>query len=436
MTSFARAAVGTAAVNIGLGVLGAASGVIAARSLGPEARGQLAGGQALGALVATIGALGLAEAVVSKAAGSRTKPMPVLMMGLLLGTMSSVAAVLIAWPLLGLVNLDSTTRSAARWYSVMAVVFVWSGFPGAAFRAIGGFGRWNAIRTIGPLAWLASLTIGAVSGDKSPVLTVQRFLLFQAATVPIGLFLAIRYLPGRYRIDRPLAKPMIRFSLPLALATLPTAFNLRLDQMVLAATGRTEQLGLYATAVAWSLLGAPILVALGSVLFPRIAAISDPTDRKEVVSSGLRTTVLLAVLIGTASAAASPIAIPLLFGSAFGGAVPAAVLLGFAGAVFGVALVAEEVLRGLGRPAGVLAAESVGLLVTVIMLAALIGPLGLTGAAIGSIVGYCGTLTVATWRICRIVDVPPRSLLVPRLDDFLGLVRRMTKSRGARAAGG
>jgi Na+-driven multidrug efflux pump len=59
-----------------------------------------------------------------------------------------------------------------------------------------------------------------------------------------------------------------------------------------------------------------------------------------------------------------------------------------AGTLNGVLLVLEELAKGLGHPRWVLVAEIVGMSVTVCMLAVLLAPFGIVGAAWASILGY------------------------------------------------
>ena len=98
----------------------------------------------------------------------------------------------------------------------------------------------------------------------------------------------------------------------------------------------------------------------------------------------------------------------------FAPSVPSAVLLVPAGAILAWASVAEEALRGLGRPTIVLIAELVAALVTVAALPLLLHTYGILGAAVASLLGYS---TIAIFTVCvisRSTHQPVLRLIFPR----------------------
>jgi len=72
-----------------------------------------------------------------------------------------------------------------------------------------------------------------------------------------------------------------------------------------------------------------------------------------------------------------------------------------AGMVSGVQIVLEDVHRGRGHPGVAMTAEVVGLVETVALLATLLGPYGLAGAAVASVASYSLIVTVLVVALLR-----------------------------------
>jgi len=189
--------------------------------------------------------------------------------------------------------------------------------------------------------------------------------------------------------------------------------NLRLDQMLMAALLPVHTLGLYVVAVTWSNAVSPLPNALANVLFPQTASKSDPEDRRQVFAIGSRLAVLSAVSIALVVVALTPWVLPLLFGTAFAAAVGPAIVLVGAAAIDAVNGVLEEGLRGLGRPALVLWAELCGLAVTGVSLLLLLGPMGIMGAALASVLGYGAVLVSLIVASRALTRCSPSVLLRP-----------------------
>ena len=72
-------------------------------------------------------------------------------------------------------------------------------------------------------------------------------------------------------------------------------------------------------------------------------------------------------------------------------------------------------MRGFGKPSIVLASECVGLVATILALALLLKPLGISGAAISSLLGYSGTSLALLYKpaellSCVLENIAARSL--------------------------
>jgi O-antigen/teichoic acid export membrane protein len=231
---------------------------------------------------------------------------------------------------------------------------------------------------------------------------------------------------------------LVRFGLPLAIATVPQLLNLRLDQVVMVSVLSERDLGLYVAAVSWSGLVASAIGAIGIVLFPRVASQRDPNLRAQMCARGARLTLLLGVLVAGFAAVATPVVIPFVMGERFRPAVVPALVLLAASIPLALASVAQEGLRGLGYPRVVLLSEGIALIATLVALALLLGPLGIVGAALASLASYSASAAVTVYAAHRLTGLRVSSFLVPDLDDVRYLSRsvRSMLVLGSTRAGG
>ncbi|MGI8808086.1 MAG: lipopolysaccharide biosynthesis protein [Acidimicrobiales bacterium] len=392
----------TFGANVVLAGLNATTGVLAARLLGPAGRGELAAIQLWPSFLATLAVLGLPDALVYFASTDRDRLGRYLGSATALALCAAAVAMAIGYPLMGVLlpTQSDAVVSSARLYLLVCPLFVLVGLPFHALRGAGEFGLWNAIRIAPSVLWLLILGVSAIEGADALVLPRWHLGALTLLMIPV-LVLTARRVAGPFRPDRDLSRPLLRYGIPGMLTTVPQQLNLRLDQLLMAALLPTRDLGLYVAAASWSLAVGPLVTAVGAVLFPSVALLTDADERAAVLARGSRLALLLGVgMVGAVSLVTWP-GIRLLFGDDFGGAVGPAVVLVAAAGVLSYGFVLQEGLRGLGLPRAVLRSEMVGLGVTAVALAVFLPTLGILGAAIASLLGY---LTVAVMLLRRIVN--------------------------------
>ncbi|MPY94877.1 MAG: oligosaccharide flippase family protein, partial [Acidimicrobiia bacterium] len=383
----------TVAVNLGMAVLNAITGIFLARLLGPQRRGELAAVLLWGTSMGAVAALGVPNAVVFQVARAREQAGRILASAAALNLLTSVLFTLVAWFVvpLALGQQDGSTKELAQLFVLVIPIYVLAGAPANALRGSGEFARWNLLRPLVPVLWLVTVLLAEITGHLSVAALTASYLASQAVLLSAAVAVGAPKMAKPFRVELHRWGSMLRFGLPGVLGTLPTMANLRLDQMLLAAFVSNDRLGLYVVAVAWASVQSPVLAAFGSVLFPRLAGEEDSVARLELLGRGLRVAVLVALALGAVVLVATPVGVRVLFGRAYAGAVPAAAILVAAGAVLAVSGVLEEAWRGLGRPTEVLWAEVGGLVVTGLLLSLLLPSLGIIGAALASLGGYLAT---------------------------------------------
>jgi len=317
------------------------------------------------------------------------------------------------------------TVAAARWYLLQVPIGAVLGIAAAPLRGIGDIKGWNYLKASHSVVWLFVLLGAIVHGHPQARSLSLAFVLGRLALVPFT-FVVVRYRMRRaIKVDLALSRPLLRYGVPNMLSVLPNVLNLRLDQMLMAAFLPNRDLGLYVVAVSWSQLPAPALLALGTVLFPRVAA-ADEATQVDLAARGMRMGTLLSVGLGLATLPLTPVAIPLLFHGDYRDAIPVALILVIAAAASSTNTIQQEAVRGLGRPSLVLRSQLLGLAVTVLALAALLGRFGIMGAAVASFLGYLTIAISLAVQGARVTGLPVRSLIVPRRGDVRALVDQST----------
>ena len=429
--SFRAHVVLTTGSNVVLALLGVLTGALAARLLGPDGRGQLAAIQMWPNFLAVLGNLGLPEALVYYSARARADAGRYVASAMSLNLLVSLAFMAVGYAALPWLLRAQTPEvvHAARWYLLLLPVQVlWLSHHG--FRGLGDFAAWNATRFLVSGAWLGLLAFALISGHGGPEFLALAYLAVLAVLSLPVLAATPRLIPPPYRPDPRQWGPMLRFGLPSVTSGVPRMLNLRLDQMLMAALLPVQTLGLYVVAVTWSNAVAPLPHALANVLFPQTAATSDPAARHQVFATGIHLAVLTSVGVALAVALVTPWMLPLLFGSRFAAAVAPALVLVGAAAIDSTNMVLEEGLRGLGRPSVVLWGELSGLAVTAVALVFLLGPFGIMGAALSSLLGYATVLATLVGACRALTGRSPIALLCPgraEIDRIRRSGRRMVE---------
>ncbi len=416
----------TFATNMALAILAVATGVLAARILGPSGEGELTAIQTWPLLLGTLAMLGLDSALVYFIARQPEMGKQFTSTAVVIGLLSSFVVGAVGWYAMPLLLSAQRPQvvSAARIFLLIGVIYAVVGIPHGSLRAAQAYTSWNIFRIVPGVAWLCMLLAAWILGHPSAIRLSHWYL---GGVLICGLpFLLIvnRTLQGSPNLDFRLAPKMLRFGLPSALTSLPQTINLRFDQMLIIAFLPARTLGLYVIAVAWSGAVAPLLSAVGNVLFPHVSAERDTARQGHSLAVALQGGGLVAAATSVPFMLLAPFGLPLVFGSRFAPSIPSALVLVPAGAILAWAGIAEEGLRGLGRPTVVLVAEVTAAAVTLAALPALLHTDGILGAAVASLLGYSVIAVFTVIAISRSTNQDIRSLVIPSWPVTKSLVGR------------
>lgn len=420
----------TLTTNVIIAGIGFITGVLSARLLGPQGRGELAAIQIWPTCIATIAMLGQPEALVYFSARNPEKAGQYLGSAMSLTLLSSIpfmAAGFIFMPLL-LSAQQEHIIVAARWYLIVVPLFALVGIPYHPLRGRQDFMYWNALRPLPNLGWLVVLCVASVLMVAKPeFLTKVYLVLLSILFIPVIIIVSKR-IPGPYKPQPTLWRSLTAFGLPSAASSLPQMLNQRLDQMLIATLLPPHSLGLYAVSVAWGNIISPLLNAVGVVTFPRIAGEQNIGRKAEVLAQTTRLAIFFSLLLGCFLLIITPWVLPLVFGEKFKEAVPVALIMVLAGVFFGINMVLEEGLRGLGCPKAILFAQVLGVLLNIIGLIIMLPKFGIIGAAMASLLGACSITIFLTIWIKKAIRKTISELVLSRWNEIQFIIKNIKVS--------
>lgn len=389
-----------------------------ARELGPSGRGTVAFITVTAIIAATFARLGVTEATTIFCA-RRPAQRPALLANLLLSV--SAAALVAALVVCGTLELVPRLRPPGirdAELAVLAGAMFASGLADAGYMFVLGCSRFRLHALVtATSAWLYAGTMWllAVTGEITVVHATLIWVVSQAAKA-IVLLVASARAEGLGRLDPGLLRESVAFGVRAWAGTLSTAFNERIDQVIVALLASEAVLGIYATAVnAFDVL-LYLAAAAATAMMPLVAR-ADPALRAGRVLGAFRAVSLVTVLGIALAAAAGPELIRLVFGTGFhDSAAPFLWLLpgalGFAAlSLFSSALVASS------APARSSAGPFVSLVVGIALDFVLVPPLGATGAAIAASAGLLAGGAVALVLYRRLSPFTVRALIKPQRGD-------------------
>jgi O-antigen/teichoic acid export membrane protein len=422
-----RALRGTFTTNMALAALAVVTGILSARLLHPAGEGELTAIQTWPLLLGTLAMLGLDTALVYFISRQPERGRQFTSTAILIGLLSSLTVGAVAWfalPFL-LSAQQPQVISAARVFLLIGGIYAVVGIPHGSLRGAHSFTAFNIFRVAPGFAWLCMLLTSWLLGHPNAIPLSQWYLAGNLACgIPI-LVMVNRKLQGPLKPDARSAPRMLRFGLPSALTSLPQSINLRFDQMLIIAFLPARSLGLYVVAVSWSSAVAPTLSAVGTVLFPHVSAERDTERQRYLLATALQGGALVAAATSLPFMLLAPLGLPLVFGPSFASSIPSALVLVPAGAILAWAGIAEEGLRGLGRPTIVLVAEMVAAVVTLAALPVLLHTYGIFGAAVASLLGYSTIAIFTVAAISQSTHQGIRSLVIPTWPAAKSLVVRV-----------
>ena len=338
---------GTFSVSALNALVGLTTGIILARFLAPDGRGELAIIMFWPPLIASLLIFGLPASATYHAArmeGDRHDRFTATLIGL--AVLISAAMVAIAWLAIPFVVKDPHLVTVTRIYAAILLPFhciaiVLQALDQGRLR----FGTFNLTRLLPQAIYFLGLVILITLESVS----LPAILICHIAGVAMtALFrLAIHRRSIGSGVDFSAARDVLRTGARFHPGQLLTIIRSQADRLLIVLFFSGSDVGLYV--VAATLAAQPLVLVNSSfnlLLFPRVAAASDPVEKNRLVGQSFRlcaiavTPVLLLIVL------LAPFLVTLIFGQAYAGAGQVAQVLAVAFAISGLRDVLIEALRG------------------------------------------------------------------------------------------
>ncbi|WP_217921319.1 oligosaccharide flippase family protein [Miltoncostaea oceani] len=382
----------TTAAMLGVNLV---TGVIIARALGPDGRGEVSAILALPQTLAWLFAFGAFQAIVyHQSRNPRDAPSVLgtwLAVTIPLGLLAVVVGEVLVPVLLGAQTPDAI--ALGRVYVGLTLVTLFSSVFLGIVLGDREFGFYNGIRLCQSLGiaagylvlWpLGALTVGAALAVTATVLLIS--LVVVAAKV------VRRH--GVTRPDRGLLRTTGWFGVRAHATDLSGVGNLRLDLTVIPAFLVATQVGLYAVAATIAGILMSLAGSTAAVVLPTAAR--DRAGAPRVVARAAVAALGVCGAIGAVLWIFAPYAIELVYGDDFSGSVELLRILIPGAVLFGAAGIVGQGLTALGRPFTAAAGQLVGLAITVIGLLLLLPDGGVRAAAWVSLGAYAAVFLVTS----------------------------------------
>ena len=367
--------------------LGIVTGILTARLLLPEGKGELTAVLLWYGLFSNVGNVGMPHAVIYYSGQYEdevgTAYGTAAFIGLLQGSLVAVAGFISIEYILH--SYRENVISISQTFFLLAPVFFVGGYSKRCVQGMGHFLLWNIIRLSQPLIYCSSIVLLWIVGFVNVTNVLIGYIFSQICLLVLAggyMFMRVR----RLRVDRSLLRDYLSYGSRNWLASMAGQANARLDQAIISTVLSAESLGLYRIATSATRPIQTISRGFSRVILSEVSRSEEGGHRRIKrylsVAAGL---LLFAALVGVL---ALPYVLPFVFGAEYTSAIPSAQILCAASAVMGMKSILYNGIRGMGHPEYPLIGEVSSLAVTGGGLWLLLPWLGIEGAAIASLLAY------------------------------------------------
>ncbi len=384
---------GTRILLIAVGLL---TSVIVTRALGAEGRGLYAVAGVVASIGVQFGCLGLHASNTYAVARDRTLLPSLLGNSLFVGLLLGGVGAWLAWMLFGL------WPALAPVHGVLLALAL-SAMPlGLTYLLIQNLllgihevRVFNLLEICSKVGIVALLLLVILVGRVSAEWLFGTTVLGMGVTCLVALIALRRRLVVSPRVVLPLLLEQGRYGLKAYLAALASFLVIRADLLMVQYLRGSAAAGFYSIAVALSDMVYMFPVVVGTILFPKLAGMSDGDARRRLTGQVARGVGgIMILMVGVSAVLARP-AVHFLFGREFLPAVPAFLWLLPGILALSVHTILMNYCAAIGMPWVTVFAPFLALVVNLGLNAVLIPRLGIVGASLASVVTYGLMLSVS-----------------------------------------
>ncbi len=391
-------------------VVNVATGVITARTLGPQGRGEQAAMILWPQLLAYSMALGLPSALVySLKRYPRLKAelfSTALIMSIGLGMIALIIGVtgIPYW----LSQYSPEVIHYAQWFMFAAPLTLISTISGITMTVQGEFTIPNQASYLSPLLTLVGLGLLVLSHQFSPFTTALAYVI---PSIPITLWMLSYHRNliklGKWRQFGKFYKRLISYGLRSYGTDIFTTLGAQIDQVLVVGLLSPASLGIYTVALSLSRILNLLQSSIITVLFPKIAA-RPVTEVVALVGQSTRLSTALTVPITVIVIFLGPPLLQLMYGSEFSEAVNVFRILLIEVLIGGVTLILAHAFLAVDRPEIMSITQGIGLGLSVPLMLILIPTYGIVGAGLSLLFSTMTRLifVLSGYRLILKVNLP------------------------------
>jgi O-antigen/teichoic acid export membrane protein len=408
--------------------INALTGIITARALRPEGRGELAAMILWPVFLASALTLGVPSALTFQLKRNPERQSQLLGAALLLAILTSAVAMV-----LGIVFISSWIPQYPSKVILFARIFLLINttvaslllIGRAALESIGDFSASNKLLIWPPLLTLMGLIILLITHSLTPYSAA-------VAYVPVG-FVPLAWMFHRlWRVFQPKltsfresARLLFSYGIRSYGIDLCGTMSIYVDQALVVRLLAPGMMGTYVVALSLSRMLNAFHASVVMVLFPR-AVSRTPREVVEMTSRATRMSTVFTTLIGIGVALVGPQVLALLYGTEYRSATAVLRILVIEVILSGATVVLAQAFMALGRPGIITALQITGLALTIPLMLVLVPRFGIVGAGLSLLLSTIARLifVVVSFPLFLRMKVPH---LLPKMEGVSFLVSAAAK---------
>lgn len=371
-------------------LIGIVTGILAARLLLPEGRGELAILLLWPVLIADLGSFSLSASSGFHMARKQATPQEI--------WANTFLFVTILFPILiGVFVLFAPMIYDGQRDEVLQLTYVCAALiPAylyalslmAIFQGAQKFGPYNLLRSLVHFSYLGIVLLFLAFQPPSVENFVNGYVGAHILLLAVTLWLSWKQGWVSIRPNAEVMRSLFLYGLRTHAGVVLALANRRLDQLIVSVALAATDFGFYVVAMAIEVPIFFVAVTIEILLFPKIAAQETEEGRQQVLGRYFRAALILVVPATIVFLIIAPWLIGIVFGAAYLPAGDAARVLALSGIGYTLKTMLTTYMRASNRMRIVTLSEGAGILVTVVALAALLPTLGLMGAAIAQVLAF------------------------------------------------
>jgi O-antigen/teichoic acid export membrane protein len=372
------------------------SGVLVARSLGPQDRGYLALVVLVPTILTQVANLGLPLAATYYVASDRSRAMPIARLVLRDAVTQTVVIVAAQLVILWVVFVEEPDRVlVAGLLSLGALPGILAQMYGLALlQGLQRFAAFNTLRMMPAAMYTLGVLAVFVLRIDELVQIAAAWVIVQAGVGLFTLIFALHSLPVEApRESVPSRAQLLKFGLKSFIGYVSPVETFRLDQAIIALFLPPVALGLYVVSLAFTNLPRFVAQSVGMVAYPKVASTSDPRAALRAVWRYFLVGALLTALVIALLEAMAGVLVRFFFGDEFAGAESITRILLLGTLFVGCRRVLADGARGAGYP-GLGTVAEVASWISFVPALALLLPLGGRGVALALTFAWAFSLLV------------------------------------------